>query len=200
MRAFKAARRSAERRPIPFLYSWDEVVVERDPDTNEAVGESVRERREEFVCKGEVSTLLLSELAHNSDIDIADPAAMALIRNFFSQAFGVRYESVVGEDGEVQRNPHGEPIEIPLQDDAFFAYRKFFNLHTKHGDDELLMEILGGLVEDFVARPTKPASTSQPGPSAGGEVSKVVSLSRGTVEIVPGETLEQNAEDSAATS
>lgn len=161
MRSFRAARRSAERRPVPFLFVYEEMVETKDPETDEVVGVEYEERREVFECRGEVSTLLLSELAYNSDVDVADPAAMGLIRQFFAQAFG--------------------------DDDQ---YRRFFNLQIKHGDDELLMEILGGLVEDFAARPTKPPSPSEPGLSSDGALSKVVSLSRGSVEIVEGSVIE----------
>lgn len=161
MRAFKAARRSAERRPIPFLYEWEERVDVRDEETGEITGTEYEPRQRLFECRGEVSSLLLSDLAYNSELEVTDPAGVALLRQFFAQAFG---------------------------DDE--QYREFFNIHIRYGDDDLLMEILQGLVEDFMARPTKSLSPSSTGQQTTGEVSKVVSLSRGSVQVVEGDVIE----------
>lgn len=152
MRSYKAARRAArsQQEPVEFDFQWEE---------NEAPeGEPERwvERKEHFQCWGQVSTLVLSELAFNADVDSASPEGMSLIREVFSQAFG-------------------DPVE----------YRRFFRLVTLHGDDEVLMDIMQGLIEDLMGRPTVEPSGSSSTPSETGVVSKVVSLSRGTVEVLP---------------
>lgn len=153
-RSYRAARRLAEREGVPFDYEWFEEEREFDEDGNVvSVVEVVRS--EHFVCKGRANTLLLSELSYNAELDTADPAAMRLIREFFSQAFGDEAE-----------------------------YRRFFDLHGKHGDDDLLMDIMSGLVEDFqVGRMERP-SLSPVGESSIGPVSKVVSFSKRSVELV----------------
>lgn len=87
-----------------------------------------------FVCHGDISTLALSELAHNSDIDTATAEGIAIIRDVFSDAFGDESE-----------------------------YRRFFRA-ARHIDDDQLLEILEGLVEEFAARPTVQPSSSQPQP------------------------------------
>lgn len=179
MRSYKAARRSAERRPVPFLYNYDEEAEVSGADGGTTV--VTTEKRVLFECRGEVSTLLLSELAYNADLDVADPSAMKLIRSFFAQAFGVRSHTLRDEEGEPILDDKGEEQQVVVHDEAWRQYNKFFNLHTEHGDDDLLMEIMGGLVEDFSARPTKSPSTLQPGAETTGVTSKVVSLSRGTV-------------------
>lgn len=140
MRSYKAARRAHTGDPVPFRYEYT------DDDGVEQV--------EVFECQGEVSSLLLSELASNADVDVATPEGVALLREFFAQAFG---------------------------DEA--AYRRFFKLHTKYGDDDLLMDIMAGLVEDFAGRPTRRPSASPATQSSGGMQSKVVSLQQGTVEV-----------------
>jgi hypothetical protein len=155
VRSYKAARRAATKDAVPFRYDY-EVEVDVLDDNDEPTGQKQwEERSREFSCKGEVSSLLLSELADNASVDVASPEGMSLVAQFFKQAFG---------------------------DDE--QYREFFRLHTKYGTDDLLMDIMGGLVEDFVGRPTTRPSDSPATPSASGEVSKVVSLSRGTVQVV----------------
>ena len=175
MRAYKAARRSAERRPIPFLYEWEERVDVVDAESGEITGTRYEPRKRMFECRGEVSQLLLSDLAYNADLEVTDAAAMGLLRQFFAQAFG--------DDKE---------------------YREFFNLHIQYGDDDLLMEIMQGLVEDFVARPTRSPSNLPSTSETTGEQSKVVSLSRGTVQVVEGDVIEDmqlpTSEESPASS
>lgn len=193
MRAFKAARRSASKRPIPFTYTYEEPVATYDEEGNPS-GEEYVERRHLFECRGEVSSLMLSELADSADSDVNDPAAMALLRKFFAAAFGVRTKLIVDpETKEPVPGPDGEPMREPIKDDAYAQYAKFFALHTEYGDDDLLMEIMQGLVEDFMARPTKPASISSRGQTTTGQESKVVSFSRGTVQVVEGDVIEDMA-------
>lgn len=170
MRTYKAGRRRASKKPVYFRLQYEERTLVRDPDTQEVTGEQVEDRSQLFRCRGEVSTLLLSELAYNADLDVADPEAMKLIRAFFSNAFGEE------EEDRAQ-------------------YRLFFNLITKHGDDDLLMEVMAGLVEDFQVGRTEQRSISQESQPDAGESSKVVSLSAGTVTYVPGEVLESETEE-----
>jgi hypothetical protein len=181
-RSYKAARRRAKRESIGFDYRYDVEVVE---------GEETRweERSEHFDCTGQVNTLLLSELAANSDVDTATPEGMGLIRHFFAQALGARYHVVKDDEGNER--------EELVDDDAAKAYRRFFKLHTRYGDDDLLMDIMGGLVEDFQADPSGSPSSLPDGPSESGGSSKVVSLSRGTVEFVPGEVLAEEPEQTS---
>lgn len=155
-RNYKAARRRARAalEPVEFDFSWDEnVAPEGEPEQWE-------EHTETFQCFGQVSTLVLSELAYNSDVEVATEEGMALIRQVFAQAFG--------SDAKAQAD-----------------YRRFFRLVTLHGDDEVLMEIMQGLIEDLMGRPTQESSDSSSTPSTSGVTSKVVSFSRGTVEMVP---------------
>jgi hypothetical protein len=108
---------------------------------------------------------------------------MALIRQVFAGAFGVRTREVtreVVEDGELVTKVFEEVVD----DDASRQYRRFFKLHSQHGDDDLLMEIMQGLVEDLSGRPTQQPSPSQAGELTTGPASKVVSLSRRSVELV----------------
>lgn len=163
-RSYRAARRRSQKAPVPFDLVVEIEKTKRD-DNGDVQEVYLEDETHAFLCKGEVSTLLLSELAYNADLDVADPEAMKLVRSFFSNAFG---------PGEEQRK----------------AYYRFFRLITEHGDDELLMEIMAGLVEDFMGRPTQQPSPSQLGPSTTGGESKVVSLSAGTVQVVPGEVLQ----------
>lgn len=172
MRTYKAARRSSSKKPVYFRLQYEERTLVRHPETNEVTGEEVEQRSQLFRCRGEVSTLLLSEIAYNADLDVADPEAMKLVRAFFSNAFGEE------EEDRAQ-------------------YRLFFNLITRYGDDDLLMEVMAGLVEDFSGRPTQQRSLSQESQASAGESSKVVSLSAGTVEYVPGEVLESETETEA---
>ncbi|MGI8682075.1 MAG: hypothetical protein ACR2JO_08090 [Mycobacteriales bacterium] len=169
MRSYKAARRAALKEPVEFDYEYvtTEPVVDEDGAPVAApdgvpVTREV-EKSEHFVCKGEVSALTLSEFAYNADVDSATLEGAALVRQFFGEAFGDEKE-----------------------------YQRFFRLHIRHGDDDLLMDILSGLAEDFTGRPTKRPSDSPATPSetmVSGQSLKVVSLSRGTV--VQGEVVDQ---------
>jgi hypothetical protein len=191
MRAYRAARRSASKRPVAFLYTYEEPVATYD-EQGEPSGEEWVERKVQFECRGEVSSLMLSELADSADTEVSDPAGMALLRKFFAAAFGVRTKLMIDrETKEPVLGQDGEPMREPIKDDAYAQYAKFFKLHTEYGDDDLLMEIMQGLVEEFQARPTKPALPSSTGPETTGPVSKVVSFSRGSVEVVEGDVVEE---------
>lgn len=163
-RSYKAARRAARRaalEPVEFdvEYETEEQVLGSD-ETHWAP------HIEHFVARGEISTLMLSELAYNSDLETADPEAMALIRRLFSEAFG---------------------------DDA--EYRRFFKVITTYGDDDMLMEIMQDLISEMVGRPTKAPSPSQSGQSTTGAKPKVVSLSAGTTRFLSEEEAAALRED-----
>ncbi|MEV4179944.1 hypothetical protein AB0J28_00675 [Streptosporangium canum] len=112
----------------------------------------------EFRCAGAPSLMDLSELARLSElgVDSVTPEGMSIIAEFLSGAMG-RQE-----------------------------YNRFRTHIREHGTDpEMVMEILQGIVEDFVARPTSRPSVSPDGPPATPTSSTVVSFSRGTVETGP---------------
>lgn len=158
MRSYKAARRAATLEPVRFQYDYEVEVPVLDAQGTPTGATRWEERSRVFECHGEVSTLLLSEFAANAGVDTATPEGTALIAEFFRQAFGSER-----------------------------AYQEFFRVHTRHGGhdgDDLLMDILGGLVEDFTGRPTVQPSASLPTPSQSGAPSKVVSFSRATVEVL----------------
>lgn len=137
MRSYKAARREATKEPVKF-----EVGYEDDDGA---------EKTETFTCTGEVSSLVLSEMAYNANVEIATPEGAAVLREFFAGAFG--------DEGE---------------------YRRFFRFVMTQGlDDDFLMEIMQGIAEDFAGRPTKRLSDSLGTPSTTGPDSRVVSLPGG---------------------
>lgn len=137
MRSYKAARREATKEPVKFEVGYE------DDDGNE--------KMETFTCTGEVSSLVLSEMAYNADVDIATPEGAAVLRQFFAGAFGDQNE-----------------------------YRRFFRFVMTQGlDDDMLMEIMQGIAEDFAGRPTKRLSDSPGTPSTTGQDSRVVSLPGG---------------------
>lgn len=112
----------------------------------------------EFVCEGGLTTLDISEfaMAAKNGMDTADPAAAAVFAEFFQAALG------------------------PTQ------YRRLKDHMRAHGtDDDVLVDIMQGLMEDFVGRPTEEPSRSQDGPSTTGRTSRVVSLQQGSVTVHP---------------
>ena len=118
----------------------------------------------EFICEGGLTTLDISEFAEvaATGIDTDDPRAVAVFAEFFRSVLG------------------------PKQYTRFRA-------HTRQHDTDLevFIDIMAGLMEDFVGRPTEEPSHSQDGPSSTGPMSRVVSLQRGSVTIQPpGETPE----------
>ncbi len=137
MRSYKAARREHTNEPVQFAVEY----TDRDGD----------EQREVFTCVGEVSSLVLSEMAYNADVDVTTTEGAALLRQFFAAALG---------DAE--------------------QYKRLFRLVLTEGlDDDILMDIMAGLVEDFTGRPTKRPSALPATPSTSGPGSKVVSLPGG---------------------
>lgn len=145
MRTFKAARRAAKKEPVEFRVEYvEEVLV--DGETLEV------EKSEVFTCTGDISTLSLSELAYNADIDAATAEGAAILAEIFREAFG---------------------------DDV--EYRRFYKFQKKYLDDDgdALIDIMGGLVEDFTGRPTQLPSASPVSSSTDGQGSKVTSLPGG---------------------
>lgn len=194
-RSYKAARRAAKKQPVEFDFAYVTTAEVRDEE-GDLIGTEEVDRTVHFVCKGEVSTLLLSELSYNADLDVSDPAAVKLIRDFFAQAFGVTVN--------LEEQPDGSMVERIVHDEAYATYQKFFRLQTTYGDDDLLMEIMAGLVEDFSGRPTMQPSVSAGEPVTTGATSKVVSLSQATVrplqqgETVPGEVVEESSQTASS--
>jgi hypothetical protein len=160
MRSYKAARREATKEPVKFAIGYE------DADGTE--------QEETFTCVGEVSSLVLSEMAYNADVDIATPEGAGLLRQFFAGAFG--------DDKEYQR---------------FFRF-----VMTQGLSDDILMDVMQGVVEDFAGRPTKRPSDLPATPSTSGQGSRVVSLPGGfRTEATPVEPeLEQAVERLASSS
>lgn len=107
-----------------------------------------------FVCEGGVTALDISEYAKvaKMGIDTEDPAAVAVFAEFFEAALGPK------------------------------VYSEFRKHVRDHGTSEdVFVDIMGGIIEDFLGRPTQEPSHSQDGPSTTGPTSKVVSLQRGSV-------------------
>lgn len=115
-----------------------------------------------FKCVSVPSLMDLTELARLAEtgMDSITPEAMAIIAEFLTSAMGKK------------------------------EYRRFRTHARDHGTDpQMVMEILQGIVEDFVARPTPRPSDSPDGPPATPTTSMRVSFSAGTVEeLPPGET------------
>lgn len=109
-----------------------------------------------FVCEGGVSTLDISEFAKvaKDGVKTDDPAATAVFAEFFEAALG---EKVYAQ----------------------------FRRHVRENSttEEELLDVMKGIVEDFLGRPTQEPSSSQDGPSTTGPTSRVVSLQRGSVYL-----------------
>lgn len=117
-----------------------------------------------FVCEGGVSTLDISEFAKvaKTGIDTEDPAAAAVFAEFFEAALGPK---------------------------VYAQFRQHVRKH--HTDEDVFVDIMHGIIEDFLGRPTQEPSHSQDGPSTTGPTSKVVSLQRGSVFVhQPGDRAE----------
>lgn len=149
-RSYTAARREHLDEPVTFDVSRHVSEPGEDGQPRERVVV------ETFACTGQVSTLLLSEFARQADLDTATPEGMALVAQFFRQAFGDEKE-----------------------------YGRFFRYATEHLDDEQMMAILAGLVEDFTGRPTKGRRPSPEQPSTTGPTSRDDS----SLQVVAGEVV-----------
>jgi hypothetical protein len=109
----------------------------------------------EFRCAGRPTVLDISELAEVAElgVDTEDPRAIAAMSKFFRAVLGKEYT----------------------------RFREHMRTHDT-GED-VLVEIMQGIMEDLAGRPTEEPSHSQDGPSTTGPMSRVVSLQRGSVYI-----------------
>jgi len=121
-----------------------------DAAVDEAGHDIEVEKTEVFVCVGDISTLSLSEFARSAEIDAATPEGAAILAEIFREAF---------------------------DDDA--EYRRFFRFQRRYLEADDLVDILGGLIEDFTGRPTQPPSVSSASSSTDGPDSRVTSLPGG---------------------
>lgn len=135
------------------------------PRENPLEGVSFELDGEVFECKGTVSTLDLSELASAAvnALDSSDPAGMAIVSEFLKAAFGPE------------------------------VYRMFrFHTRTRKTPDDVLLEIITGIVEEvqenvsvMTARPTNSPSRSSRGPTVpAARRARLISLATGDVSEV----------------
>lgn len=92
-RSYAAAKRAHLAEPVTFDLTYEVPDRGVDGSGKDAEGQplpagAVREQKDTFVCRGAVTTLLLAEFARQADLDTATPEGMALIADFFRQAFG----------------------------------------------------------------------------------------------------------------
>ena len=109
-----------------------------------------------FVCEGGVSTLDISEFAKvaKGGVQTNDPAAAAVFAEFFEAALG---------------------------ENVYAQFRR--HVRENNTTEDELVDVMQGIIEDFLGRPTKEPLPSQDGPSTTGPTSKVVSLQRGSVYL-----------------
>lgn len=107
-----------------------------------------------FTCAGGLTALDISELAEVAElgVDTEDPRAAAAIAKFFRAALGL-------------------PEYNRLKD----------HMRAHDTAEDVLIDIMAGVIEDVAGRPTQEPSSSQDGPSTTGPMSRVVSLQRGSV-------------------
>ncbi|MGP3914300.1 hypothetical protein [Nonomuraea sp. 10N515B] len=125
-----------------------------------------------WVCESAVSILDLSEYARLAQrgVDAESPEGMAILADVYSGLLG---------DQTYQR----------------------FRAHCRKNrtDGQILVQILGDLITDGAERPTQRPSDSSAGPATAPATAKVVSLSRGTVEEVPIEQVQQQETETVPT-
>lgn len=109
-----------------------------------------------FIARGNAKMLDLCEFARAADLEAASAAGMAALAEF--------YEALLGR-AEYQR------------------FRK--HCRTEDTDDDVLIQIMQDLIEEFTSRPTRRSSASAGGPQTTSPTSKVVSLSSGSVQDAP---------------
>lgn len=134
---FAAARREALAEPVTFDCTR---TVEVPANGDEPARTDVKV--DTFTCRGQLSTLMLSEFSHQSNIDVASAEGTALVAQFFRSVFG-------------------DPDE----------YGRFFRYSQTYLDDDVIVQIIGYLVEEFTGRPTKQPSPSPAQPSTTGPTS-----------------------------
>lgn len=165
MRTYKAARRAAQRaaraaEPLRFELVWDEDQVKVDAadqpvvdDAGDPVTETV-EKTATFTCRGEITTLMISEFA------LAANAATEEEAEKHGGKLSEIFQDAIGDDGE---------------------YDRFSRIVRKHFDDQELMEILGGIIEEQTGRPTKESSPPSDVPL---EVTAIEEMSGGSGKVV----------------
>lgn len=142
-RRFSAAKRAVTAEPITFELEYEVPDLTPDEETGRPAPGAMRLQVDEFACRGKVSVLLLAEFARQADIDAATPDGMALIADFFRQAFGA---------GEEETR----------------EYKRFFRVMSEHFDNDALMDVLAELVEKLAGRPSEQRSPLSAGPSTTG--------------------------------
>ncbi|SFK92711.1 hypothetical protein SAMN05216275_14170 [Streptosporangium canum] len=115
-----------------------------------------------FTCTDQLALLDLSEFARlaSQGLDSDSPDGIAAIGEFLTAILG---------------------------DVTYQRFRRHCRQHKTDG--ETIVAIIGDLIQDFSARPTSRPSDSSDGPPSTEGTARVVSLSRGTVEEVPAETV-----------
>jgi hypothetical protein len=106
----------------------------------------------------DLTVLDITELARMANVDADSPEGIAALGDFFETALGRA------------------------------QYRQFRD-HCRRNrtPDDVLLDVMAGLVEDLTGRPTQPPSPSPAGPEPIGATSRVVSLSDGTVRPMSSE-------------
>lgn len=96
-----------------------------------------------FSCEGGVTTLDVSEFARYESVEMDDPRAVGVLAEFFENTLGAK------------------------------EYARFRTHVREHGtSDETIMEIMQGIIEDVLGRPTERPSDSSDGPSTTGTTLK----------------------------
>ena len=115
----------------------------------------------EFTCSGRPTALDISELAEAAElgVDTDDPRAVAAMSKFFRAVLGKEYS----------------------------RFKEHMRAHDT--DEDVLIEIMKGIMEDLAARPTQEPSRSPDGPSTTGPgwnpAPRRISLQTGVVEFRP---------------
>lgn len=107
------------------------------------------EHVELFHAYGELKSTTQFDMAENADLDVLTPAALRIVKRV--------YVECIGDAAEFQR---------------FWAIFDYL-------DEDTLVEIMQGLIEDVTGRPTQRPEDSAPSSSIGGQPSRVVSLPGG---------------------
>lgn len=104
--------------------------------------DQVVERTDRFAATGEISAATLTDFGYFADTPSDDPAAVAVMRRVFMEAIGDQTE-----------------------------FRRFWAIAPRL-DEDTLLEIMTGLMEDVLGRPTQPPASSQATSSSTGQPSR----------------------------
>lgn len=107
------------------------------------------EHTEMFHAYGELKSTTQFDMAENAGIDVLTPGALRVVKRVFVEC--------IGDAEEFQR---------------FWAIFDYL-------DEDTIIEIMSGLIEDVTGRPTKRPEDFAPSSSTDGQSSKVVSLPGG---------------------